>query len=375
MEPDDGEPKEERTLMEILAETEARKNRNMKWTRLPPPNMELYVRQPVVMLNWEDVTTGKEFPDNPPNTEPNADPIPDDNDLSNIDRLTTRLTNAERELCAISATSLQGLETFSDDQELRDEGVFSPAVREDDHVPPAPDFDDDDDDEFGNGSDMDLFADEDLDRLYDSVDQQMLQGSPSSGSPLSLPLNQSTGSNVTSAGLPPIAKVHPQPQQTGTVSDCKHEISRDVKPELPPQINQQQCGSRASHSRGGGGRGSSNAQQLVVGTKKVSAVKEDSFTNVNSRVPPLHVSQPNTLQLSATWTRSSSPDSKISPDSDDHDLPPVDWGHPSGPPPVSRINDEPKAHCSKDILQPSSSSSHQLVAEKCPICNFSFPKR
>ena len=268
--------------------------------------------------------------------------------------------------------------------------------------PPAPAFngDDGDSDEYGSGSDMDLFGDEDYDCLYDNVDQQLQQGEDIDAREE----DQRKSFGSFDFSLPALAEVGGQPSMTlsstpvhphiqGSRSDSQNRNhSADVKPIFQRQASQQ-GESKTPHPRREWN--SSKLHRSVV-EKTLEAICQ--FADTSS----CDVGQPYTSeQRDAPRARSSSSEYKFSsPDSDDLDPPPVNWGCGSRPTAsassatathstttsTSRISagtssstcmikdEQPRAHCSKDILQASSTSQQPpSVAEKCPVCNFSFP--
>ena len=369
----------------MLAEMEEKKICDLKWTPLPPPNVQLYLKKPVVLLNWEaDDIINNGHSDNYPKDEDytttandviDLDSLVDDDSFvdADISELTARLEDvaAEKELYIIGS---------QDRENSKVENQGAADVRGNDHIPPAPDFnidDDDDDEEYGNSSDMDLFGNEDLDRLYDNVDQQLQQGDGKEGGggfgmmmDISFPAVVDVRSEVTVLGITP-SKVQPCPQE-GVSGHDSQSRNADVKPSFQRQTSQQ-GGSKTQNLRE---RSSSNLQG--------SMVERTSETTIADKVIRHHdssVSQPSKPQQPALRARSSSSEYKFSPDSDDLDLPPVNWGHTSRPTASTSTatshstavkEEQPRAHCSKDVLQTSASS---LVAEKCPICNLSFPIR
>ena len=148
----------------------------VKWTPLPPPNLELYLRKPVVLLEWDDGMTSNselDLTDDRPTNDADVIIITDDDSFADLDigELTARLEDVEKELSFHSSQD----EDHSGEIVKNQGGAISKGGN--DHIPPAPDFTDDgDDDAYGSGSDMDLFGDDDYDRLYDNVDQQLQQG-------------------------------------------------------------------------------------------------------------------------------------------------------------------------------------------------------
>ena len=388
--------RDEKSLLEKLAEMEEKKvhHDNIKWTPLPPPNLELYLRKPVVLLNWDDsnMVSNSEQPGDQCKDEEyttatcdviNLDSIADDDSFADLDisELTARLEDAEKELSILGSQDK--------DSEVEKQGeVVSEGGNE--HIPPAPDFNDDsgDSDEYGSGSDMDLFADEDYDRLYDNVDQQLQQGGDAGEEDQRKSFGFSLPALVEVGGPPsmPLTSSSPiYPHCQGSTSDSQNRNhSADVKPILQRQAS--------PHPRR---EWSSSKLQRSIVEKTLETIRQ--FTDGTSSCD---VDQPHTSeQQDAPRARSSSSDYKFSsPDSDDLDPPPVNWGCGSRPmAPASSatgtpstftstgtsssthnmIKDEqPIAHCSKDILQASATSQQPpSVAEKCPMCNFSFPRR
>lgn len=384
-------PKEEKSLLEKLAEMEEKKSHDMKWTPLPPPNLELYLRKPVVLLDWDDNTGNSDdeltVDDQPKDEEhttsaydiTDLDSIADDDSFANLSQLTARL---EDELSILSSQDK--------DIELENQGE---GVSEggNDYIPPAPNFNkddgDDDDDEYGSGSDMDLFGDEDYNHLYDNVNQQLQQGRADtreeemrsfSALDFSLPALVKVGSRPSMLSSTP-SKLHPHTHESR--SDSQSRSSDNVKPVSQHQTSQQ---------------GSSE----ILCPREGRASKTNR-TAIERTLETIHqFTDSDTLQHPAPRSRSSSSELKLSPDSDNLDPPPVNWGRGSRPMTVSTssassitpstssatatdtilfpmctIKDEqPKAHCSEDILQPSTPlQSTYSVPEKCPVCNFAFP--
>ena len=383
---------EERTLLEIFEESEERRKRNEQWSRLPPPNVEFYTRKPVVLLNWDDLDNA--LPEDiAANNSPSkseeltlasaidVDSTPDDDSFSNISQLTARLENVKREL---EATGLQDKDVFNEFCELDSETEVAHSTSllgEGKHIPPPPDFGDvaEDDDEYGIGSDMDLFEEEELDLLYDNVDKQLQQEAVPSAdnspdSSLVFVSCQSSGEVISLDDLSPIARVT-QPSSP---------IATDERPggRSRTRFAEEAASVRMDHHRG-----SSTPYNKASGSRipgSVSGGGESSKTvNFTSGCSSfLDITTPQ-LSEAVSRARSYSSESNLSPDSDDLDLPQIVWG-PSQTTPLTKVKDEPKAHCSKDILQapptspPPPSSPPQprtLVAKECPICNLSFPSR
>ena len=370
----------------------------VKWTPLPPPNLELYLRKPVVLLEWDDGMTSNselDLTDNRPTNDADVVIITDDDSFADLDigELTARLEDVEKELSFHSSQDKDHSVEIVKNQG----GAIGKGGN--DHIPPAPDFTDDgDDDAYGSGSDMDLFGDEDYDRLYDNVDQQLQQGQEDqrkslSSADFSLPALVEVGHHQSS--MPTSTAIPPHSRESSTDSHGDDVIMKEL-------IFQQGQGSWQDKSKpppdprreGGGSAVGSRLRQTMAETT-LETIRQ--FTDSN---PP--------EQQAAPRARSSSSEHKLSsPDSDDPDPPPVNWGRGSSrvasavsissaaaAPSTSTTSagtsyskrmvktehfEQPRAHCSKDILQSSSSSSSTsyqpppLVAEKCPICNISFP--
>lgn len=358
----------------------------MKWTPLPPPNLELYLRKPVVLLEWDDNMTSNselDLTDNRPTNDADVDSIADD-----ISELTVRLEDVEKELSFLSSQDKDHSGEIVENQG----GAITKGGS--DLIPPAPDFTDDgDDDDYGSGSDMDLFGDEDYNRLYDNIDHQLQQGQDTTSKE-----DQRKSVSSVDFSLPALVEVGHQQSSTPTstaIPPHSRESSTDSHGDdviMKELIFQQHQGSQQGESkppldprRGGGGSpvGSRSRLHQTMVERTLETIRQ--FTD---SVPP--------EQQPAPRGRSSSSEYKLSsPDSDDP--PPVNWGRGSrqvasaasisSASAVSTSagtsysmhtikNEQPRAHCSKDILQSSSSTSYQpcpLVAEKCPICNFSFP--
>ena len=361
------EPKEEKSLLEKLAEMEEKKVHDMKWTPLPPPNLELYLRKPVVLLNWDDnmsnntneLTTDDQLKEYAATAYDviNLDSIADDDNFADISQLTARLEDAEKELSILGSQDK--------DSELENQGEVV-GKGGNDHIPPAPDFnkgDSDDDDEYGSGSDMDLFGDEDYDCLYDNVDQELQQGGASARK------EERRSSSALEFSLPALMKVGSPPSMLSSLPSKVH-----------PHAQEQGGSETKQHLR----EGSSSRINRSAIERTLEAIRQYA----DSDTPP----QP------APQARSSSSEVKLSPNSDYLDLPPVNWGRGSRPmtastlsassttPPTSSTaatgatfpmhtikEEQPKPHCSKDMLRPSTPLQSSLVAEKCPICNITFP--
>ena len=357
----------------VLKEKEEMKKKSMLWSRLPPPNMDLYSRKPVVLLNWEDMddTTDEEFPDNDFLTRPE--------DVIDVDLISDNdsFKSAESEI----AMSLIDKD-FIDEQESKKTDTHSSlsVEEEGEHVPSAPEFiqELEDDDNYSNGSDMDLFAGEDLDRLYDDVDQQLkeesftLDDSSLGAVPL---LDDEDVILIESGDSSPIA-TEPQsyPQESSEKARFSVESSRDVR---LGDVRSQAVGSQNITRYKS--VGSSSDVRVAVSRREENVCNEKVTRGTFSSRDVIEHQLPTTAATSALRARSSSSDSKHSRDSDEP--PPVNWGHTRTAATNYKVKDEPKAHCSKDILPPSCFSSHpppprhNLVVEKCPICDLSFPTR
>ena len=141
------EPRNEKSLLEKLAEMEEKKvhhdNNNMKWTPLPPPNLELYLRKPVVLLNWDDnMDSNTEQPGNQCKDEDeeyttaacdviDLDSIADDDSFADLDisQLTARLEDAEKELSILGSQDK--------DSEVENQGEEVVSKGGNDHIPPC----------------------------------------------------------------------------------------------------------------------------------------------------------------------------------------------------------------------------------------------
>ena len=393
--------------MEILAEREERETLDMKWCRLPPPNVERYIKKPVVLLEWDEtLEDGQADCDGSLSGESHqgaaidVDTLSDDDSLLDISHLTATLENAERELSFLEESGLQDKEIFDEFCDPK-EGPFSPVVmeRENEYVPTAPCFNEEDDDDYGDGSDMDLFGDEDLDRLYDNVDRQLQQhcSSPVENSSVSSPGNQSMDDVVILDDSPPtVTRIQPSspkapPSWMGTGDDktVDDESNNSI---VPPQKKGggrvYETSSTTLYPRGG------PASFLSSGKVDPVVVEREEFSAGTGSAPDAHAPRQPPVTLPVALVRTYSSESKHSPDSDDLDLPPVDWGKSVArvvanhmPQTTSRVKDEPKAHssrpeddpkpcCSKDLRENSPPcQSNVMVAENCPVCNISFPKR
>ena len=416
-------------LAETMEEKEAHRVSIAKWTPLPPPNLELYLRKPVVLLNWDEGMASSsdelDLPNGRPKNDANTydvidvDSIADDDSFSDIDlsQLTARLEDAEKELSFLGSQDVK-------DSDVENQGqVIGTCTGEggNEHIPPAPGFSDDgDDDEYGSGSDMDLFGDEDYDRLYDNVDQQLqLQGPDAVAAGEE---DQSKGFNLSDFPLPALVEVGSQQHHNDNnillssspicpqvqVGESDAQMSADVKPIIQQQQYQasNQQGESKTHQPRREGTSSSTANKPQRSMEQRTSETIHQFTDSTSgscdAVDQPHTPMQQQARQDAPRARSSSSEYKFgSPDSD-VDLPPVNWGRGSSglttlassavagpsmstPAGTSRsmhgvINDEheqPRAlHTSEDVLQAASTSNQQqphLVAEKCPICNFSFP--
>lgn len=374
-------------MREKFAEMEETKANEMKWTPLPPPKVERYLRKPVVLLNWKDELDSTEVTDDHSKCKeysiPDYDVIDvivtdDDESFGDISQLTAKLEDMERE--AYFTDSLDEKPTGETSEGDVSEGG-------DDHIPPAPKFGSDDDDDYGNDSDMDLFESEDLERLFDDVEQHLQQGAAGhrgrdgerefDSFDFSPPARVEVGGHVSS-------KMEPFKSSTSTGQTCRsapQSKSTDVKPIFQyPTIHRGGSETRIRRECGPSTVPQSSTETASRVTHYQSKITNSSGSYFDINQPHERTPQQQGAQRERS---SSSSDSKLSPDSDD--LPPVDWGRGSRPAVASRskaisftstttVKDEQRARagCSKDILQ-ESLPRPSMLAETCPICNFSFP--
>lgn len=359
------ESKEERSLEEILEEKEEVKKKDMKWSQLPPPNMDLYKRRPVLLLNWED-TTVEEF-------------------STNDAQVRTDLDDSMDVIIDLDDFEDDSFSPIDKDEQKQQELNDLSVTRVDDHFLSSPKFNVEEED-YGSGSDMDLFAGEDLDRLYDDVDQQLLQDER-------LGLNsgktyQTSSSSVATSGgrlarddvlvvddTPPKARAVVTDMQgySQKPSGCGQE-NHGIG--MKKQTIDQACGSNAHNYQPLASSSRSTVQESVRGREKEASVVDEVRSISSRRIGIDQPHSPPSVAKAALLRRSSSADSKQS-STDSDELPPVVWGHAVKPMSIK----EPKAHCSKDLLQPpsfpssSQSTSAVPVADRCPVCDMLFPSR
>ena len=387
MEQNGDEPREKRNLLEILAEGEESKKRNMIWTRLPPPNVELYTRKPVVLLNWDDLdnVTSEEIAANLPSRLEelkeeamfDVDSIPDDDSFSNLSQLTATLESAGRQFGPIALQDKAELCGFESAGEVSQSANLAGEGK---HIPPPPDFNDNDnDDEYDIGSDMDLFGDEEMDSLYDDVDQQLKQENFISVGDSPDDSTRSISGQLSSEGILPeaISPIGIGVQSLSRVATDVHRSSNsgvnsvtNAGPAVAGRMIQPIVSSTPLSRAGDSSNFQPQPQPPMSGKRETCEGTIGGFS-INSLTSLTDIRTP--------WVRSYSSESKLSPDSEDLDLPPVDWGPSQTSAATESVGDEPKPHCIKDTAQAPPTSPPppcpQPVTRECPICTTSFPRR